>query len=123
MSFVLQQKPTYVWPIVLLIPNDGKQEKFAIDLIYNRLDQDRINEIVKLARISTRSTYDEDAPELVDKEVAKEILAGWNGVLDDNGDPEPFTDSKVETFLKIPTVASQVVRKWFESIDISKRKN
>lgn len=123
MSFVLQQKPTYTWPVVLLIPTDGGQkEKHTFDAVFNRLDQDRINEIVKLARISTRSTYDEEAPELVDKEVAKEILADWKGIVDDKGEPVPFSSSTVDRLLRLPTVASQIVRTWFESIDVSKKK-
>lgn len=123
MSFVLQQKPTYTWPVVLLIPTDGGQkEKHTFDAVFNRLDQDRINEIVKLARISTRSAYDEEAPELVDKEVAKEILADWKGIVDDKGEPVPFSSSTVDRLLRLPTVASQIVRTWFESIDVSKKK-
>ena len=58
MSSFSSKSPPIRGPLYLLIPTDGgKQEKFPIDLIYTGLDQDRINEIVKLAADQHRFTY------------------------------------------------------------------
>jgi hypothetical protein len=124
MSFKLNQSETYDWPVPLLIPTDnGKKIKANFDATFRRLTQTRINAIVRQAKAFERSrVYDEEA-ELQDQDTAREILAGWNGVLDDDDEQIPFSESALNKMLDIPTVAAQIVRAWFESIDIAKRKN
>ena len=123
MSFVLKQSATYTWPIPLIIPaNGGRREKHTFDGEFRRLPQSRINEIVRMAKAMDRNRNN-DGEELEDQDAAKEVLAGWSGVVDDDSKEIPFSDSALTQLLEIPTVAGQIVRAWFESIDTAKRKN
>ena len=64
-----------------------------------------------------------DGEELEDQDAAKEVLAGWSGVVDDDSKEIPFSDSALTQLLEIPTVAGQIIRAWFDSLDVAKRKN
>ena len=123
MAFVLRQSATYTWPITLVLPVDGgRREKHTFDGEFRRLPQTRINEIIKLARLQDRGKLDPDE-ELVDQDAAKEILAGWSNVVDDKGEDVPFSESALNQLVEIPTVAGQIVRAWFDSLEVAKRKN
>lgn len=123
MSFVLKQSASYTWPITLILPVDGgRREKHTFDGEFKRLPQTRINEIVRLAREMERGRLNEDEA-LEDQDAAREVLAGWSGVVDDDGKEIPFSDSNLSQLLEIPTVAGQIVRAWFESLEVAKRKN
>jgi hypothetical protein len=123
MSFVLKQSASYTWPITLILPVDGgRREKHTFDGEFKRLPQTRINEIVRLAREMERGRLNEDEA-LEDQDAAREILAGWSGVVDDDGKEVPFSDGTLSQLLEIPTVAGQIVRAWFESLEVAKRKN
>jgi hypothetical protein len=123
MAFVLKQTNTYTWPVTLVLPVDGgRRDKQTFDGEFRRLPQTRINQIVRLARMSERGRLNDDE-ELLDQDAAKELLAGWAGIIDDEGKEIPFSDGALGQLLEIPTVAGQIVRAWFESIDTAKRKN
>jgi len=123
MAFVLKQSATYTWPITLILPvSGGRREKHTFDGEFRRLPQTRINEIVKIAQLQERGKLSEDE-ELRDQDAAREILAGWANVVDDDGEEIPFSDSKLNELLEIPTVAGQIVRTWFDSLEVAKRKN
>lgn len=123
MAFVLKQSATYTWPITLVLPIDGgRREKHTFDGEFRRLAQTRINEIIRQARLQERGKLADDE-ELQDQDAAKEILAGWTNVVDDKDEEVPFSESALNQLLEIPTVAGQIVRTWFESLEVAKRKN
>ena len=123
MSFVLKQSASYTWPITLVLPVDGgRREKHTFDGEFKRLPQTRINEIVRLAREMERGRLNEDDA-LEDQDAAREVLAGWSGIVDDDGKEVPFSDGTLTQLLEIPTVAGQIVRAWFESLEVAKKKN
>lgn len=123
MSFVLQQSESYSWPITIILPVDGgRREKHTFDGEFKRLPQSRINEIIKLARAMELGRIPEDE-ELNDQGAAQEVLVGWSGIQDFDGNEIPFTQKALAELLEIPTLASQIVKAWFESIEVAKRKN
>jgi hypothetical protein len=123
MAFVLKQSATYTWPITLIIPMDGgRRDKHTFDGEFRRLPQSRINEVIRLARAAERGRLNDDE-EFLDQDAAKEILAGWSGVVDDDAKEIPYSESALAQLLDIPTVAGQIVRAWFDSLDVAKRKN
>lgn len=123
MAFVLKQSASYTWPITLIIPVDGgRREKYTFDGEFRRLPQTRINEIIKMARAMERNRASDDEM-LEDQDAAREILMGWSGVVDDNAKEIPFSEGALSQMLEIPTVAGQIVKAWFESLDVAKRKN
>lgn len=121
MAFVLKQSATYTWPVPLELPTDGgRKERFSFDGVFRRLPQTRINEIIKLARAMELGRAGDDE-ELDDKTAAREILAGWTGVVDDANEPIPFSEAALNELLEIPTVGAQIVRAWFDSMELAKK--
>jgi hypothetical protein len=122
MAFVLKQSASYAWPVPLLIPVDGgRREKHSFDAEFKRLPQSRINEIIKLARALELGRADEES--LDDKTAAKEILIGWAGITDDSGKDVPFSEAALDQLLEIPTIAGQIIRAWFNSMEVAKKGN
>jgi hypothetical protein len=122
MAFVLKQSASYTWPVPLLIPVDGgRREKHSFDAEFKRLPQSRINEIIKLARALELGRGDDEA--LDDKSAAKEILIGWAGITDDAGKDVPFSESALDQLLEIPTIAGQIIKAWFSSMEVAKKGN
>jgi hypothetical protein len=112
--FVISQKSSYTWPVTVEFPVDGgKTERQTFDGEFKRLTQTRINEI--RARI--------EAGETSDGELAREVLIGWEGVNDGNGEPVPFSEGARDRLLDIPLVSSAVVLSWLGSLSGAKRKN
>lgn len=123
MAFVLKQSPTYKWPVTLVIPADGgRREKHTFDGEFRRIPQARINEIRRIGRLQELGRID-PGEEIHDQDGAREILAGWSGVIDDEGNEIPFSEAALSQLLEIPTVAGQIIRAWGESIEVAKRKN
>jgi len=126
MAFVLKQSTSYTWPIKLIIPADGgRHEAHTFDGEFRRLPQSRINEIMKLARDVERGRAEAD--EVEDQGLARELLIGWSGVVDDSGKEIPFSEATMTQLVEIPTVAGQVIKHFFDSIksekEPGKRKN
>lgn len=120
MAFVLKQSATYSWPVTLRLPVDGgRYEKQTFDAQFRRLSQSRINEIQDLVRAKQRG----DDVDLTDQSVADEVLAGWAGVQDDDGEEVPFSATVKAELLNIPAVASGIVVAYFESVTGNKAKN
>ena len=123
MSFVLKQTASYTWPVPLLIPvSGGRREKHSFDAEFKRLPQSRINEIAKLARATELGRASDDEL-LDDKTAAREILIGWSGITDDDGKDVPFSEAALDQLLEIPTIAGQIIRAWYGSMEVAKKGN
>ena len=115
MAFVLKQSNSYQWPLKLRIPVDGgKKEVSTFDAEFKRLSEDRISEMRKRARDIELGRVEED--EIDEKTMVREVVVGWSGVVDDNGEPIAFSQSALEQLLSIATVPNQVLRAFFESL-------
>ena len=123
MAFVLKQSATYTWPVTLILPvNGGRREKHTFDAEFRRLPQTRINELRRMGQAMANGPVPEDE-ELIDQDAAREVMAGWSGVVDDEGNEIPFSESKLNELLEIPTIANQIFKAWFDSIEVAKKKN
>lgn len=123
MAFVLSQTSTYTWPVKLTLPvSGGRREVHTFDAEFKRLPQRRINELIQQIRAQERGRRD-DEDLYQDTDAAREILVGWGSVHDDAGKDIPFTDKACEELLDIPTVAGQIVKAWFNSLEAGKKGN
>jgi hypothetical protein len=124
MSLVLNQSATYKWPVRITLPIDGgKRDVHTFDVEFRRLPQSRVNEIIKTVDEQSRGRRGDDEFTVYDTDVAREAIAGWSGVVDDEGTPIPFSESVLDQLLEIPTVASQIIVAFFDSNKDAKRKN
>jgi len=126
MSFVLKQSNSYKWPVSFKLPVDGgKFEKQTFDAEFKRLPQARINEIQTDVQIRIKAA---ERNELVDNSItdisiANELIIGWEGVVDSDGDAVTFSETVKQQLLDIPTVASAIIVAYFDSLAGVKTKN
>jgi hypothetical protein len=127
MALTLSQSATYKWPVRITLPAGGdavgKREVHTFDAEFRRLPQTRVNEIIQLVRDQERGRRTDEEALVQDTDVAREVMAGWTGVVDDDGKQIPYSESVRDQLLEIPTVASQIVFAWFDSNKDGKRKN
>lgn len=126
MAFVLKQSASYKWPVTCRLPVDGGRfEKQTFEAVFKRLPQARINEIrteaQRMVKAAERSEAIEDG--ITDQSIAHEVLIGWSGILDDDGDEVPFSATACEQLLNVPMVASAVIEAYFDSLTGNKTKN
>lgn len=126
MAFVLNQSQRYSWPVSIQLPADGgKREKSSFDALFKRLPQSRINEIQQLVqqRIKAAERGDELDNGVTDQSIAAEILVGWSGILDADGDDVPYSEAVKAQLLDVPMMAGALIEAYFTSLVELKRKN
>ena len=126
MAFVLKQSSSYVWPVTVKLPiNGGKFEKQTFDAEFKRLPQTRINklQVEVQARVKSSERNETVDDSITDQSIAEELLIGWSGVLDEDGDEVPYTESMKQQLLDIPTLASAIIVAYFDSLTGVKTKN
>lgn len=126
MAFVLNQSQSYSWPVSIQLPADGgKREKSSFDALFKRLPQSRINEIQQLAqqRIKAAERGEELDNGVTDQTIAAEILVGWAGILDADGDDVPYSEAVKAQLLDVPMMAGALIEAYFKSLVELKRKN
>lgn len=126
MAFVLNQSQSYSWPVSIQLPADGgKREKSSFDALFKRLPQSRINEIQQLAqqRIKAAERGEELDNGVTDQTIAAEILVGWAGILDADGDDVPYSEAVKAQLLDVPMMAGALIEAYFTSLVELKRKN
>ena len=126
MAFVLKQSSSYVWPVTVKLPiSGGKFEKQTFDAEFKRLPQTRINklQVEVQARIKSSERNETADDSISDQSIAEELLIGWSGVLDEDGDEVSFTESMKQQLLDIPTMATAIIVAYFDSLTGVKTKN
>ena len=114
MPFILKRDDRFSWPVSFDVPIDGgKFKRETFDAEFRRLSQSRLGEITKQVRTE----------EVSDLDIAREVLVGWSGIKDDDGEDVPFSESAREQLLDVPMLATAIVAKYFESLQGAKAKN
>ena len=114
MGFKLDQSGTYKWPVTVEVPvDDGRHDKQKFDGEFKRITQSRIREMGQLI----------ETGDLTDVDLVKEVLVGWDGIEDDQGNELKFSQSKLKQLLDVPMVATAIATAFFDSIAGAKRKN
>jgi len=125
-AFVLNQSQSYSWPVSIQLPADGgKREKSSFDALFKRLPQSRINEIQQLVqqRIKAAERGEELDNGVTDQSIAAEILVGWSGILDADGDDVPYSEAIKAQLLDVPMMAGALIEAYFTSLVELKQKN
>jgi len=126
MAFVLKQSTSYKWPVSVKLPADGgKFEKQTFDAEFKRLPQARINEIQADVQVRIKAAERNESVDgsISDQSIADELLVGWAGVVDGDGDEVPFSEATKQQLLDIPTVAAAIIVAYFDSLTGTKAKN
>ena len=125
MSFVLKSSSSYSWEVSFFQPENGERKKQSFDALFKRLPQTRINEIQVLVqkRVKAIQEGEEDQSGITDQSIADEVLVGWEGIEDGEGNPVPFSNKSKKQVLEVPMLASGIIEAYFNSLVEGKQKN
>ena len=125
MSFVLEQSPTFTWPIVIReVQDGGRHRTHQFDAIFRRLPQSRMEEVqLEYQRMKAAAAQDLPLDGIPTREIAAETLAGWKGITDPKGEEVEFSDASKAQLLEVATVADVLVQTFFEAHDKARQKN
>lgn len=125
MAFILEQSPTFRWPIVIReVQDGGRVRTHQFDAIYRRLPQSRM-EAVQLQYQAMKAAVSRNEPldEIPTRGIAEEILEGWEGITDPDGGPVPVTPETRRQLLEVALVADVLVTTYFEAHEKARAKN
>lgn len=125
MSFVLEQSPTFGWPIVIREVSDGGRHRtHQFEAVFRRLPQSRMEEVqLQYQRMKAAAAQDLPLEGIPTRDIASEILAGWKGITDTSGEEVPFSETAKAQLLEVATVADVLVQTFFEAHDKARAKN
>lgn len=125
MTFVLEQSPTFRWPIVIReVQDGGRVRTHQFDAIYRRLPQSRM-EAVQLQYQAMKAAVSRNEPldEIPTRAIADEILEGWEGITNPDGSPVEVTPETRRQLLEVASVADVLVVTFFEAHEKARAKN
>jgi hypothetical protein len=97
--FKLSANPRYSWPVSVEIPADGgTYDEAAFTVVFRRGTVEEYQALYK--RMETGELNFVDA--------AKEVVLGWDEVVDDGGEPIAFTPQALDGMLQVPRVAEAI---------------
>ena len=115
MAFILKKDPTFLWPVSIELPDDsGDYVTYSFKVQYRRMTQAYAKDVA--VKLNTGAEIDMDA-------TAKEIIAGWDEIRDDDGKEIAFTSKALDELLKIPTLSADLVGQWLNATAKVKEKN
>ncbi|MEI8251263.1 MAG: hypothetical protein WCF98_08865 [Synechococcus sp. ELA057] len=126
MGFVLEQTPTFSWPITIRERVDnGRYRSHSFEAVFKRLPQSRLEQLaIDFQQIRHAVKNDDLIDRIPTREIANEILVGWSGITEpDNTTQIPYSDESKLQLLEIETVAETLVQTYIESIEKAKSKN
>lgn len=125
MAFILEQSPTFSWPITIReVTDGGRHRTHQFEAIYRRLPASRMEEVqLAYQRIKATAARDQVVDAIPTREIAAEILAGWKGITDPEGVEVEFTPTSKAQLLEVATVADVLVATFFEAHDKARAKN
>lgn len=114
MAFKLKFTDTYTAPVTVEIPgNNGRFEKQTFSVEFKRFNRTKLADIV-------RAAYDRSRD---DREIVDEILVGWSGITDENGDDLEYTKDNADRVFEVVQVLPAIVQTFFATITKAKEKN
>ena len=105
MPFVIDQKPTYKWKVVVKINKDGEVTQEIFTAHFKNISQSRFKEMIKMV----------EDKQIDDIDVAKEVLLGWEDLVDGEGQEVPFNKSTLNQLLEVRGFATAVGFAFMES--------
>lgn len=126
MGFILEQTPTFSWPITIREQVDnGRYRTHSFEAVFKRLPQSRLEDLaINFQQLRHAVKNDDLIDRIPTREVAGEILVGWSGIFEaDNTTQIPYSEETKAQLLDVATVAEVLVQTYIESVEKAKAKN
>lgn len=106
----LTPNPTFKAPVLLTVP--GLAEPVQLEMTFRHMPADQANEWIRNNQEKHSSA------------ALAEIIVGWDGVLDENEQPVPFSAEALDTLLRNYRPATlEIVTAWLKEMGASRLKN
>nr|BAR26504.1 unnamed protein product [uncultured Mediterranean phage uvMED] len=106
MAFILDDlDDTFEWKIKIPIPNKNKRDTHVFNGVFRRITQDRFNELQTL----------QEQEGLKNEDIVREIMVGWSGMQDKEGNELPFTSSNLNKLLNVFGLAAYIIKAFTEA--------
>lgn len=125
MSFVLEQSPTFCWPITIReVQDGGRHRTHQFEAVFKRLPQSRMEEVqLQYQQMKAAAARDLPLDGIPTRDIAGEILAGWKGITDPKGEEVEYSETTKSRLLEVATVADVLVQTYFEAHEKARVKN
>lgn len=119
--FKISGSDTYFTPVIVEVPDGtGKGIKHSFKVKFRRLTQTELVEVYRRIDVNQLAEGEE---KLMDAELLRDVMVGWEGVQDPNGNDVDFNEENMAALLEIFPVRPTIVTAYFDSIKTGKRKN
>ncbi len=126
--FILDQSDSYLWPVSIELPENGRKKAFTFDAEFLRLPEQQCFELRQQyfevltnqqKLLSVSNGYEGDSKAVADQgyeELCDEVLCGWSKVADAAGEPLEFTEANKRKLYSVQGACLAILKSWFESL-------
>jgi len=108
MAFVLKKVSSYKWPVSVDVPVDGgKFKKETFTAVFKKMSRSTFNDLIEQG----------------EEALVSEIVEGWEGIKDEDGDAVPYSDEACQQLLDDPYVLRAIINAYSESLSGAPVKN
>jgi hypothetical protein len=108
MAFVLKKVSSYKWPVSVDVPVDGgKFKKETFTAVFKKMSRSAFNDLVEQG----------------DDALIAEIVEGWEGVKDEDGDDIEYNSETRDQLFDDPYVLRAVIMAYTDSLVGAQAKN
>jgi hypothetical protein len=108
MAFVLKKVSSYKWPVAVDVPVDGgKFKKETFTAVFKKMSRSAFNDLIEQG----------------DDALISEIVEGWEGIKDEDGDEIEYSDATRDELFDDPYVLRAVINAYTESLLGAQAKN
>lgn len=112
--FKIGLSDNYRWPVKVVVPtDDGKTLTQDFTAVFKRITQTQVEAF----------TADLIAAKITDKDIVKQVLIGWQNIVDDNGNQVPFSETLRDQILDGAGIATQIGAIFLDSFRTGREKN
>ena len=104
--FKLGQSDRFTYPVSIeVLDESGKRKTYSFDAVFKRLSNDQFIEVSRAAK----------AGELPDLDLVRDVLLGWKGILDEDGNELTFSEANRDMVLNVWPVTPTIVSAFLEA--------
>lgn len=107
MPFKVRKVSSYEWPVKVQIPDNGRFREETFTGVFKKLSRSAFNDLLEQG----------------DDALVQEILVGWKGIVDDDGEPIEFSHGMLREFSDDPHFLRGLINSFSDSITGAAAKN
>lgn len=107
MPFTVRKVSSYDWPVKVQVPYKGKFKEETFTATFKKLTRSQFNDLVEQG----------------DDALVNEILVGWKGVIDDEGQEMEFSYESMQDLIDDPFFLRGLISAFTESLSGAQAKN